>query len=853
MSATMHQLKIFPVPFASEPAEVVSIPEGVILGDWLAQNVRNFDPDAKGVEASIPYDSPVLGDVYLYAAPPEGSAISSILSPVLKLLGLAPAKPKMQQQQVRGSELELASFQGNQVKYGQVVREAFGRNRIFPDILVPRYRRFTNRKDHWGQILLCVGVGDYDVPLSLIRLAETPIVGLGADASVRVYKPGESLAAEPCAEWWHTSEEVGATSTGSGGLPLETSFAATPTAPTGLYSFSGKSIVPIGNQQLPSDWSSGMYLDIEYLHTYSVSGNTLSGEFSGLQVETGDTVTLNGDYVGDYVVQSFEPAGLSLVGFVVDSPTAELSIIRTGYRFVITAASPSIVTVDQVDQDDESDWLGWGAGFETLDTTITLGADSTSGGLRGNYKATPANELCTALEWDVTFPQGLQGIDKKGRRYAISVTVGMQYRSSPLDPWTVVMRTYRGADKDQVGFTERVEFPAPRRITEVAMWRATPESQSAQKADKVEWFALKSRLVGAPTVYPEFTTIAVSIKGSSALGTAADEMVSAVSTRVLNGVPERRISKAVEYIASRINVDAAELARLESSAWTPRGDTFDFPFEKPATIRQAVKTALSVGFADFTLEDGVMKPVREALVDPHLIHVYRQTFSARNTLPGSIRSTYELFSEDETDCIDVKYIDSRTWRVEIVRCKEGDPNEPPRKVEEMEADGISDRDKAFQWGMRKLMEIKLESTRHRCKTELDALNCGYGSYVNFVREIPGWSQSSRVKIAAGLVLTTADRLDWQEGGDHVVALRRPDGTMSEIQSAERVGDDSMLVPALWNFTPTPIETNVFFGIRQRFATPAIVREVKPSGMNVDIAMIGYNPEKYQYDDSEANN
>lgn len=77
--------------------------------------------------------------------------------------------------------------------------------------------------------------------------------------------------------------------------------------------------------------------------------------------------------------------------------------------------------------------------------------------------------------------------------------------------------------------------------------------------------------------------------------------------------------------------------------------------------------------------------------------------------------------------------------------------------------------------------------------------------------------------------------------------------MSEMQNAERVEDNSIMVPQLWSFDPTPIETNVSFGIRQRFATPAIVGQVKPSGMTVDVSAIGYNPEKYQYDDSEANN
>lgn len=66
--------------------------------------------------------------------------------------------------------------------------------------------------------------------------------------------------------------------------------------------------------------------------------------------------------------------------------------------------------------------------------------------------------------------------------------------------------------------------------------------------------------------------------------------------------------------------------------------------------------------------------------------------------------------------------------------------------------------------------------------------------------------------------------------------------MSEMQNAERIEDNSIMVHQMRSFDPTPTETNVFFGLRQRFATPSIVRQVKPADMTVDASAIDYNPE-----------
>src|SRR5690606_20807930 len=143
-------------------SDVQLIPDGVVLGEWLAGNMPRFDPERTDIVYSIPLNSPVYGRVVAQIAP-EGGVIQSVLKPVFKLLGLAPAKPKSPAQQARGDDLELAAFQGNEVKYGQVVREIFGTVKVFPDYLVPRRTYFQNKRDHWAEMLLCVGVGQHQI------------------------------------------------------------------------------------------------------------------------------------------------------------------------------------------------------------------------------------------------------------------------------------------------------------------------------------------------------------------------------------------------------------------------------------------------------------------------------------------------------------------------------------------------------------------------------------------------------------------------------------------------------------------------------------------------------------------
>src|SRR5690554_7682597 len=80
MSAVTHPLDWYPVAFAAEPFQTLQIPDGAILGEWLAENIPGFDAERDDIAYSIPLDAPVHGRVIAQHVP-KGSAIQSILRP----------------------------------------------------------------------------------------------------------------------------------------------------------------------------------------------------------------------------------------------------------------------------------------------------------------------------------------------------------------------------------------------------------------------------------------------------------------------------------------------------------------------------------------------------------------------------------------------------------------------------------------------------------------------------------------------------------------------------------------------------------------------------------------------------
>ncbi|MBJ8850027.1 host specificity factor TipJ family phage tail protein, partial [Citrobacter braakii] len=152
--------------------------------------------------------------------------------------------------------------------------------------------------------------------------------------------------------------------------------------------------------------------------------------------------------------------------------------------------------------------------------------------------------------------------------------------------------------------------------------------------------------------------------------------------------------------------------------------------------------------------------------------------------------------------VDVTYINGTTWAEETVQCRTPD-NPTPVKIEDYTLDGVLDRDRAYQIGMRRLMKYQQQRLTHTTSTELDALCYNIGDRIVLTDDIPG-SQTvstlieSMASVDGTTTFTVTERLDWSFPNPRVL-IRYQDGSASSLMVATSAGDYRVSVPYLATF------------------------------------------------------
>lgn len=204
-------------------------------------------------------------------------------------------------------------MKGNQVKLNSVIREIAGRQRPYPDYALPPNRYFDDPRSQWIEMLLVVGGGKYDIPLSNILIGDTPLISLGADAEFSIYQPGQDLSSEPAAKWWHSSPEVGAASTGTAGIELKATYAVSPVPEAQSYQFAGFTVtIPAGAGQLPEGWAPGIIVKIAVGYPYDVidggaGRDIIRGNLDQIAPYAGMPIEIVGVNEGNYTVSTYTP------------------------------------------------------------------------------------------------------------------------------------------------------------------------------------------------------------------------------------------------------------------------------------------------------------------------------------------------------------------------------------------------------------------------------------------------------------------------------------------------------------------------------------------------------------------
>lgn len=902
-------IEIYPNKLAAGPAEVRPTSGRQSLLSWFHADglPEEVDPAALPMsvfingERALPtqWGSIEFGpedSVQIYREPkgtdPFSITFALVFGAKAVLGALMPKMPSLNSRSntKRGNDLGLATVKGNQVKLNSIIREIAGRQRPYPDYALPPNRYFDDPRSQWIEMLLVVGRGKYEIPLSNVLIGDTPVISLGADAQLQIYQPGADLSAETAARWWHSSPEVGATSTGTAGIELKATYAVSPVPTAQSYQFAGFTVtIPSGAGQFPAGWAAGMIVRIVVGYSYDViEGGTardiIRGNLDQIAPYVGMPIEIVGANEGNYTVASYTPG----VGSAPDEMTLDweaggpaaglttgtglqMSIGVRGLRYRIVAASTSSITVGRINAAGESDST-W-PGFDALTTSVALlqlDGSTQEGDWSGPYAACPDGATTTRLAWDIFFPQGLTHIgENSGLPRNFSVTVEMQYRDiSTAGAWTSFKKTYTQATLDQLGFTEYLNIPQMR--PEVRMRRIGAKSTSTNDANTVQWYGLRANLT-APTRYEGVTVIALRVKGGNRIASQSESQVSVVCTRILpvrrNGAwapeePTRDISAWLAYIARSVgysvadgnsDIDLDELDRLHA-IWTARGDFFDRTIEDASTVKACMIEALQAGFAELTIDRGLIRPVRDEPRGPDFDHEYCPLYNPQ-VLTKPLKRDAEHATADDFDGIDVEYLDGNTWQIETVECRL--PGDLGTRTEKISVNGVTSRARAWRIGMRRRRQQVFQRKRYSFSTELDALNSGYLDYALLGDTTPGYGQSAMLKGYAKLgslhMLVSTEPLNWSAGGEHWIALRRRDGSASGPYVATRIDDYRLTIPAL-DFVPvldSAMDAPVIqFGPKAKFCYPALIKEVNPSGtVSCNVTAVNYDERVYLDDNN----
>jgi len=505
------------------------------------------------------------------------------------------------------------------------------------------------------------------------------------------------------------------------------------------------------------------------------------------------------------------------------------------------------------DGTDDSGWTGFYPETTTGEVEM-LFASEIVGGWTEWFPLTPGAETATRIENDFFLPAGLGRFNREGKLRSYGFSVEGQYT---IDGGSAesVLYTFRDATIDQLGFTFGFDIPSGSKNVLMRFRRIGAEPTDSNYMARCEWYGAKALLTGK-TSYEGVTTAAITITGSDKLAAQTENKINMIVTRKHDGVADRSIASWVRYVTSDVgygsgDINEAELDALDT-VWQSRGDTYDNALVDQTTVKDELAQTLRAGFAEATIDNGQIRPVRD---EPRTEFEHLYTPQAMLIGTALVRK-FKTQDPDDYDGVDVEFTSAETWKQETVECRL--PGDVGTRVEKIRIDGVTDRTKAWRIGMRVRRGHLYRRQDYSFQAELAALNSRYLSYCALSDDVPGYGQSSVVigwePDTVGGVLTVSEPMQWVDGADHVVALRRPDGTACGPMAATQGADEYEIVIAEDLDFDLVIDgpeepTHVIFGTVTTWSYHALITDIEPDGDTVSVSAVKYDSRMYDDDDN----
>ncbi len=903
---TLHDWIIAEAPdYQARPSQPISIWRNgvmVAVADWPATTVLQEDCIEVYAEPAGKTFSTIINTIF----PGLGNVISYAMSTLI------PDLPQQSERQ-QGSSIYDANAQGNRPRLGGVVPEIFGEHRYFPDHISTPRRYYADNKQYLD-LLMSVGRGYYDLPLSKIFIANGSLNRYAGDVVVSIFEPGQDVTTHSAYRNWYTSPEVDRFEIEGAEVSEFTAAEGQRSLLVGQNVTGSYLIIRDGTTAIDSGWAVGSRIEVSDTSATSqifegvidvIDGGSVLGvdqpdilraayAWTGLAVGLQFQLASGSPLDDSYVVASVSGRDLTLEhvggGAVTDLTPAVGVLVRlirsdsVDGLYDVTARDLDVSYVSKVGA---PGWPGFGDEqiYDTATLAVTIGARPNN--QYGPYPACPPGQQTTRLELDFTRPQGWGYYNNSGSLMTNEVQIEIHWRDVAGGAWTVVPHTFGGRSYDELGESLVIDLPAPCE-PEVKVIRLTEKYASSRYVDRVEWAGLKA-LLQSNTSYEHETVLALTIKGSNVLSGVAEKRLSVQPTRKLQvltvegvwsteRVPTRDISAAFRYVVrdsgySDIEIDQAELW-LCHQIWAARGDTIDGVIDQAGTLYQALNQILLPGFAEATQDGSMWRPVRD---EARTLDDVEQQFGPHTQRLDSFEINDVLIEPNEADGVDVEYMDPVTWKSATVQCRL--PGDAGIKPLQLKAWGVTSKLRAWRLGMRERRKQLYRKRQMKWRTAAAGFNARYLSLVSCADNEPGFSQTGEIVAWAtsSMTLTLSRPLLVEDGQEYVIALRRPDGsqwgpkpiTVAGSYTWEQEVEDDLDPPApkkgyrrvqlaeVPDFAIQPAgvsaddPTYFLAGTADTWCYLALVKSARPQGTRyVDIEAVGYDERVYADDDSD---
>lgn len=781
----MTTINVYSNKFSDE-CEVNTCDTGISLQDYLMEHCNGYEPDMNAAgyfSASINgkpfhhecWDNPLRKhDVIDLYIEPKGTVLAVVT--IVSLIASYVAIRNMNNLDIPdnynsttpdSSSIYSVNSQGNQPRLMGPVPVLFGTHKLYPDVISPSHRKYVNHEE-WRYFMLGVAAHGIDYNAADIRIGDTSINDLGSDVSVQVFQPGENVTGHAAHRHMYSAAE-----TDGAGVELLAD-------------------IPEYEYETP-------YIVEEASYHWVVQEDTKSlrmGEYYTAG-EQGGTIALHFNKYVDW--REFLPSYYDDTNF--NGLVIRIRIASVNHYFRVVSEGETLelqrVFADTWSTDDG--WGGFGTDGDLIFGNFQIVNTGGHGEWSGWFGVCPPGEITRKLEFDFHLPDGLCHIDDKGvpREHSIALTI--QYRK-PSGHVFSYSTTLSDSTTNARGYTivrdvSPYEWQARVRVDSVLL-------NDQLVRERIFWNGARSELTAAST-YP-YTTMAVAIKGTQRLSSAASNKINLLATGqhpILQSdltwsapVATRAVSAAVGYIAKSAGNDDSQI-NLEalydiSQILDQRGDYFDGVFDKETTAWESLKRVLAIGWGQPVVDYGQIVPVRDAETFELGSQFSEQNITTDITETISMPTTIN----EKHDGVEIEFIDSRTYKsATIIVTLDGQAgNNPEKKRVYGLVDDATNPVRAIRMGLRYLRTQKYRNRTYEFGTEQDALECRLYDPIQLGWAMPHRSQTGELKAVDGsgssTTLLLSEPVQFTDGEAHTIIVNNPEGKATGPYTATATTD-----------------------------------------------------------------